>query len=223
MTAQEGSKEIEQKYITHGLRIYESRPSNDPIDAEKDGRAISIKTHNRNSKSKNIMLAGFPAVRRNMINCQYEQHIMEYDHSDGKKKRVTSLTIIDFSGLMKTFFNDEILDDVDELLECVKSHNGKKGVPFDEEYDETYSYWIASINEQIRTHMNVEHNIFGVTRSFNISKKTYQIQCQLYSLERFLAKFPDKLLYRGFESECGFDVRQLIVKAKPRITKRSRT
>jgi len=29
-------------------------------------------------------------------------------------------------------------------------------------------------------------------------------------------------LYRGGESECGFDVRQIVVPAKPRVTKRSR-
>jgi hypothetical protein len=222
MTAQEGAKEIEQKYITHGIRTYENRPSNDPIDAEKNGRAISIKTHNQKSSSKNIMLAGINGVLENMRRPRYEHHIMPYDHSDGVKKRVTSLVVIDFSGLMNAFFTDEILDDIYELLDTVKRHNGRNGVPFDQDDDDTYSLWVSSINEKIRMHMNVDHNVFGLTRSFNISKKTFQIQCQLYSLDRFLAKFPEKLLYRGIESECGFDVRQIIVQAKPRVTKRSR-
>lgn len=222
MTAQEGAKEIEQKYICHGLRLYENRPSNDPIDAEKDGRAISIKTHNQNNKSKNIMLAGINGVLKNMVKERYEHHIMNYDHSDGEKKRVMDLVVISFSGLMNAIFTDRIIDSIHELLECVRSHNGKKGVPFEQEDDETYSAWIATINAEIRKHMNVKHNVFGITRSFNIEKKTFQIQCQLYSLERFLAKFPDKLLYRGIESECGFDVRQIIVKAKPRVTKRTK-
>lgn len=221
MTAQEGAKEIEQKYICHGLRTYENRPSNDPIDAEKCGRAISIKTHNQNSSSKNIMLAGINGVLKNMRRPNYEHHIMEYDHSDGEKKRVTGLTVIDFSGLMTAFFTDEILDDIYELLDCVKSHNGKNGVLFDQEDDETYSEWISSINEQIRIHMNSVDPVFGLTRSFNLEKRTFQIQCQLYSLDRFLKKFPEKLLYRGFESECGFDVRQIIVSAKRRVTKRA--
>jgi hypothetical protein len=223
MTAQEGAKEIEQKYITHGIRTYENRPSNDPIDAEKNGRAISIKSKDQYSKSNVIMLAGIKGVIENMQKPNYEQHIMPYDHSDGEKKRVTSLVVIDFSGLMNAFFTDQILDDIYELLDTVKRHNGRKGVPFDQEEKDTYSGWISSINNQIRRHMNVEHNIFGITGSFNVSKKTFQIQCKLYSLDRFLAKFPEKLLYRGFESECGFDVRQIIVPAKPRVTKRSRS
>jgi hypothetical protein len=168
------------------------------------------------------MLAGINGVLENMRKPNYEHHILEYDHSDGEKKRVIDLNVIGFSGLMNAFFTDEILDDIYELLDTVKRHNGRNGVPFDEAADETYSEWIASINEKIRLHMRVGKNIFGLTRSFNISKKTFQIQCQLYSLDRFLAKFPEKLLYRGFESECGFDVRQIIVKAKPRVTKRSR-
>jgi len=222
MTAQEGAKEIEQKYITHGIRTYENRPSNDPIDAEKDGRAISIKTHNKYSNSKNIMLAGIKGVISNMRRPIYEHHILDYDHSDGEKKRVTGLVVIGFSGLIDEFFTTEILYDIEELLNNVKMHNGRNGVPFDQDDAETYSEWIANINEKIRRHMNVGNNIFGLTRSFNISKKTFQIQCQLYSLDRFLAKFPEKLISRGFMSECGFDVRQIIVKAKPRVTKRSR-
>jgi hypothetical protein len=221
MTAQEGAKEIEQKYIAHGLRTYENRPSNDPIDAVKNGRVISIKTHNENSNSKNIPLAGIKGVLENMRKPKYEHHIMPYDHSDGKKKRVTGLTVIDFSGLMTAFFTNEILNDIDELLDCVKSHNGKNGVLFDEEASETYSEWISSINEKICIHMNYQDPVFGLTRSFNLEKRTFQIQCQLYSLDRFLTKFPEKLLYRGFESECGFDVRQIIVSAKRRVTKRA--
>lgn len=221
MTSQEGAKEIETKYIVHGLRPgYQNRAPNDPIDCIKGNRNISIKT--LITSGQLIMLAGISGVLSNMRKQRYEQHILHYEHVDGTRKHVRGLTILDFSGLYQRWFSTEILEDIDELLDCVKSHNGRNGVPLLQEDDEIYSERVKYINELIMAKSGLRERVFSLTKCFDRTRRTYRIHCYLHSVERFLKYYPEKLIYSGIESEEGFDVRQLVVNANPRKTSRSR-
>jgi hypothetical protein len=220
MTSQEGSKEIETKYIAHGLRPgYQNRAPNDPIDCIKNDRYISIKT--LIASGKLVMLAGISGVLVNMRKQRYEHHILHYEHVDGLRKHVRGLTVIDFSGLYEQWVSPEILEEIRELCDCVKSHNGRHGAPLLPEDDEIYGARIKHINGMILAKSGLRERVFSLTKCFDRTRRTYRIHCYLHSVERFLKHYPEKLIYSGLESECGFDVRQLVVNAKPRKISRS--
>lgn len=216
--AQEGAKELETDYIKRGLKSVE-QPYRSPIDAIKNGRYISAKTH-KNGKGKIIRMAGIAGVLENMKRPDYETHILSYDHIDGKKF-VTGLMVLDFSGLYDEWFSPECLEETEELCECVKTHNGRNGVPLLQEDDEIYSDRIEYINELIMYKSGLSEKVFNLCPTFDRTRRSYRIQCYLHSVERFLKYYPERLIYRGFESEEGFDVRQLVVEAKERKTSRS--
>jgi hypothetical protein len=217
--AQEGAKKLETDYIVLGLKS-ETQPHRSPIDNIKNGCYNSVKSH-KNGKGKNIGMAGIAGVLENMQRLTYHTHILSYDHIDGKKF-VTGLQVLDLSKLYELWVSPECLEEIEELNECVKSHNGRNGVPLLPEDENIYSERIAYINGLILAKSGLSEKVFNLRPSFDRKRRVFRIQCYLHSVERFLKYYPERLIYRGFESEEGFDVRQLVVEAKERKTSRSR-
>lgn len=217
--AQEGAKKLETEYILRGLTS-EVQPHRSPIDNIKNGCYNSVKSH-KNGKGKIILMAGIAGVLENMQRLEYHNHILSYDHIDGKKF-VTGLMVLDLSGLYEQWFSPECLDEIEELRECVKSHNGRNGLTMSPEDKNIYSERIAYINGLILAKSGLSEKVFNLFPSFYEPNRSYRIQCSLHSVERFLKYYPERLIYRGFDSEEGFDVRQLVVEAKERKTWRSK-